>query len=138
MPEHVPLVRYLALGDEPQLLAQACDSCGAKFFDQRDACASCFATSFSEFPVSREGIVRTFTIVSFAAPGVPVPFVSAVVDCDGVSVKANVINTDPTPENIRFGMPVRLATYSLGADDNGVEAIGFGFEPINVSQEVPA
>jgi hypothetical protein len=24
---------------------------------------------------------------------------------------------------------VRLATYSLGADDNGVEAIGFGFEP---------
>jgi len=25
---------------------------------------------------------------------------------------------------------VRLATYSLGDDDNGVEAIGFGFEPI--------
>ena len=26
-------------------------------------------------------------------------------------------------------MKVSLATYSLGADDNGVEAIGFGFEP---------
>ena len=26
-------------------------------------------------------------------------------------------------------MPVRLATYSLGTDAQGVEAIGFGFEP---------
>ena len=28
-------------------------------------------------------------------------------------------------------MKVRLATYSLGEDDKGVEAIGFGFEPIS-------
>jgi hypothetical protein len=26
-------------------------------------------------------------------------------------------------------MKVRLATYSLGTDDDGTEAIGFGFEP---------
>ncbi len=26
-------------------------------------------------------------------------------------------------------MKVKLATYSLGTDDNGTEAIGFGFEP---------
>ena len=28
-------------------------------------------------------------------------------------------------------MKVRLGTYSLGEDDKGVEAIGFGFEPIS-------
>ncbi len=27
-------------------------------------------------------------------------------------------------------MKVRLATYVLGTDDNGTEAIGFGFEPV--------
>ena len=27
-------------------------------------------------------------------------------------------------------MKVQLATYSLGTDDNGTEAIGFGFEPV--------
>jgi hypothetical protein len=32
---------------------------------------------------------------------------------------------------VHLGMPVRLATYVLGTDDNGVEAIGFGFEPAN-------
>jgi hypothetical protein len=26
-------------------------------------------------------------------------------------------------------MKVRLATFSLGTDDDGTEAIGFGFEP---------
>ena len=35
--------------------------------------------------------MRPFTIVSFAAPGIPVPFVAAVVDCDGTSVKANLV-----------------------------------------------
>ncbi len=76
------------------------------------------------------GEVRTFTIVSFAAPGVPVPFVAAVVDCGGTSVRGNVINIEPDAEHVHTGMKVRLATYSLGTDDHGTEAIGFGFEPI--------
>ena len=43
----------------------------------------------------------------------------------------HIINVDPDPEHISLGMKVKLATYSLGTDDKGVEAIGFGFEPIN-------
>ena len=57
------------------------------------------------------------------------PFVSAVVDCAGTPVRGNLINVDPDPDHVATGMKVRLATFSLGADDNGVEAIGFGFEP---------
>jgi hypothetical protein len=30
-------------------------------------------------------------------------------------------------------MKVQLATYSMGADADGVEAIGFGFEPIEAA-----
>ncbi len=79
--------------------------------------------------VDRDGEVRAFTIVAFAAPGVPVPFVAAVVDCGGTSVRGNIINTEADPEHVQLGMKVRLATYSLGTDTNGTEAIGFGFEP---------
>jgi len=57
------------------------------------------------------------------------PFVSGIVDCDGTSVRGNLINVDPSPEHVTLGMKVRLATYSLGIDDQGTEAIGFGFEP---------
>jgi uncharacterized OB-fold protein len=126
----VPHVDYLVLDDgDPYLSAHECTSCGARFFDRRNACAGCFASEFRAVPVATHGVVTTFTIVAFAAPGVPVPFVAAVVDCDGTSVKGNIINTEPDPDHISLGMPVRLATYSLGTDDNGVEAIAYGFEP---------
>lgn len=128
-PAQIPLVDYLVLGDRPHLVATQCTSCGARYFDRRNACAGCFGTSFEKVPVSTDGVVRAFTIVTFAAPGVPVPFVSAIVDCDGTSVRGNIINTDPDPDHVTLGMNVRLATYSLGTDDNGTEAIGFGFEP---------
>jgi uncharacterized OB-fold protein len=131
MSEQVPIVEYLVLGGSPRLRAHECSSCGARFFDRRNACASCFATDFRDVDVATEGEVKAFTIVAHAAPGIPTPFVAAVVDCDGTTVRANVINVDPDPEHVELGMKVRLATYSLGADDKGVEAVGFGFEPVS-------
>ena len=127
--EQIPLVDYLVLDDAPHLVAHECTSCGARYFDRRNACASCFSTDFTTVGVATEGTVTTFTIVAFAAPGITVPFVSAVVDCAGTPVRANIINVDPDPDHVRTGMTVRLATYSLGTDDQGTEAIGFGFEP---------
>ena len=129
MVTQIPHVEYLQLCDRPHLLANECTSCGARFFDRRNACAKCFATSFTKVPIATEGVLKAFTIVAFAAPGVPVPFVAGIVDCGGTSVRGNVINVDPTPEAVTLGMKVRLTTYSLGVDDEGTEAIGFGFEP---------
>ncbi|MFZ0249824.1 MAG: OB-fold domain-containing protein [Acidimicrobiales bacterium] len=130
MAQQIPLVDYLELGDDPHLVANECTSCGARFFDRRNACASCEATEFKKVAVSTNGEVRAFTIVSFAAPGIPVPYVAAVVDCDGTSVKGNLINVTPDPEHVSLGMKVRLATEVIGTDDNGTEAVGFGFEPL--------
>ena len=129
MGKPVPLVEYLVLGDDPHLEANQCIACGARFFDRRNACAACGGESFERAAVPTQGEVRAFTIVSMAAPGIPVPFVAAVVDCDGTSVRGNIINTEPDPEHVQLGMKVKLATYSIGTDDNGTEAIGFGFEP---------
>jgi uncharacterized OB-fold protein len=131
MAGRIPLVDYLVLdGDEPHLVAQECTNCGARYFDRRNACANCFATEFKPVPIATDGTVRAFTIVAFAAPGIPTPFVAAVVDCGGTQVRANLINVEPDAEHVRDGMAVRLATHSIGADSEGTEAIGFGFEPV--------
>jgi len=127
--KQIPLVDYLALGPQPHLVAHECTSCGARFFDRRNACASCFETTFKDVDVPTDGVLESFTIVSFAAPGIPVPFVAGVIDCDGTSVRANVINTEPDPEHVKLGMKVKLATHVVGTDDEGTEAVGFGFEP---------
>lgn len=130
MGKQIPLVDYLALGERPHLVANECESCGARFFDRRNACAACGGTSFRKADIATEGVLRTFTIVAHAAPGVPVPFVAGVVDCEGTSVRANVINAPADPEHVHTGMKVRLATYAAGTDDQGTEAVGFGFEPV--------
>ena len=127
----IPLVDYLVLGDSPHLVAQECTACGARYFDRRNACAGCFATDFRQVDIATTGEVRTFTIVAYAAPGIPVPFVSAVIDCEGTSVRANLIEVEADPDHVSTGMKVELATYSLGVDDNGTEAIGFGFRPVS-------
>ncbi len=127
----IPLVDYLVLGDQPHLEAHECEACGARFFDRRNACAHCSGTTFRPAAIPTEGEVRAFTIVAFAAPGIDVPYVAAVVDCAGTSVRANLINVAPDPEHVHLGMKVRLATYPVGADSDGTEAIGFGFEPIS-------
>ena len=130
MSSQIPIVDYLVLDDgAPHLVTHECTTCGAHFFDRRNACASCSGTEFRTVDVPADGVLRTFTIVSFAAPGIPVPFVAGVIDCGGTSVRANVINVDADPEHVTLGMKVRLATYSLGNDEAGTEAIGFGFEP---------
>src|SRR5271165_4191295 len=98
MGQQVPLVDYLVLGDRPHLVAHQCAACGARFFDRRNACAACGQTDFGSVDVPTEGELRTFTIVAYAAPGIPTPFVAGVVDCDGTSVRTNVINVAPDPE----------------------------------------
>ena len=126
----VPLVDYLRLGDRPYLHANECRSCGARYFDRRNACAKCGKTEFRKARVENRGVVRSFTIVHRAAPGIPVPYVSAIVETqDGTSVRSNVVNCPADPETVTLGMSVKLTTYPIGRDDDGTEAVAFGYEP---------
>lgn len=130
MGTHVPIVDYLVLEPEPHLRAHECTACGARFFDRRNACASCSGTAFADVALPTEGIVAAYTIVTFAAPGVDVPFVAATLDCGGTTVQANLVDVTPSPEHVHLGQKVHLATYSLGTDSAGAEGIGFGFTPL--------
>jgi uncharacterized OB-fold protein len=129
--DRIPIVDYLVLDDEPHLVTQECLCCGARYFDRRNGCAACGSTDgFTTYALPTEGVLRTFTIVATAPPGVPVPYVAGVVDCGGTRVRANVVNVEPDPAHVRFGMRLRLTTFPIGADAGGTVAIGWGFEPV--------
>lgn len=127
----IPIVDYLVIDDgDPYLCAHECEACGALYFDRRNGCGRCGGRSFGNRRLSGTGVVRSFTIVSRTAKGVPGPFVSSIVDLDGGGrVKANVVNCEPTPAAVRTGMQVRLTTFGVGTDTEGTEAVCFGFEP---------
>ncbi|WP_420640354.1 Zn-ribbon domain-containing OB-fold protein [Candidatus Poriferisocius sp.] len=124
------MVDYLVLGDEPHLQANQCDNCGARFFGRRNACAHCGGREFSTVPVSNTGTLRTFSIVYRAAPTIPTPYVSAIIRTDDdTTVRSNLINVEPDPAKITLGMKVKLDTYVAGTDDDGQEAVAFGYSP---------
>lgn len=131
MASRIPFVGYLVLDDgAPHLVANACTACEALYFDRRNACARCGAASFGRRRLGTTGTVRSFAVVHRAAPGVPAPYVSAVVDLDGGGVvKANIVGTAPSAEQVGLGMRVRLTTFVAATDDEGTEAVAFGFEP---------
>jgi uncharacterized OB-fold protein len=131
MAKTIPIVDYLVLDDgPPHLVAQESVESGALYFDRRNADAKSGKAGFKARRVADTGTVRTFTIVHRAAPGVPTPYVSIVVDLDGGGVvKANLLNVDPTPEAVTVGMKVKMTTYAVGTDDEGTEAIAFAYEP---------
>ena len=133
MGKQVPIVGYLALDDgPPHLVAWEAVGSGALYFDRRNADANQGGTEFKRRKLANTGKVRSFTIVHRTVPGVPAPYVSALVDLDGGgSVKGNLVGVPPDPEHVKLGMAVRMNTFVAGTDDDGTEAVAFAFEPAN-------
>jgi uncharacterized OB-fold protein len=128
--KRIAVVDYLVLGDEPHLEANSCTSCGALYFDRRNACASCGKLEFTRKALATTGTLRSFTIIHRAAPSVPVPYVSSVVELDGGGVvKANLLDAGTEPDKIELGMRVRMTTFPCGHDEEGTEAVAFAFVP---------
>ena len=131
MVERIPIAGYLKLGEQDHLEGQRCDACGAVFLDRRVACGRCGKTEFTAARLGDTGTLRSFTIVHRGARGVPVPFVSAVVDLDGGGVvRANLVEVAPDPAAITPGMAVQMRTYVVDTDDDGNEAVAFGYAPV--------
>ena len=129
-PKQIAIVDYLCLATEPYLCVNECSSCGARYFDRRNACANCGLHEFSQVRIANSAILKAFSIVHNAAPGIQVPFVSAIVETqDGTSVRANIVDLDD-PMKVELGMRLGLTTYVCGIDNEGTECVAFGYTPV--------
>jgi uncharacterized protein len=128
----IPIVNHLVLDDgEPYLRAVECQNCGALFYSEPIRCARCYTEGpFEPRKLADTGTIRAFTVVKRGAIGSG--FVSAIVDLDGGgNTKANIVNGDVEDyENNKLGAPVKLVTYTAATDDEGNEAVAYGFERI--------
>jgi uncharacterized OB-fold protein len=130
----LPVVPFLKLapGGEPSLEGLACRSCGKVFLDSRRHCAACGAREAMEpKPLGTRGVLHAYTIIQRSFPGVPVPYVSAVVDLDsGATVKGNLIRIEPKPEAIEQGMRVRVVfDLAPAKDKEGRSYMAYYFVP---------
>jgi uncharacterized OB-fold protein len=127
-----PIVPFLALGEKPHLMGLRCRNCGATYIKSgRVACAKCGeAQSFEEVQLSDRGTLWVYSIVHQSAPGIPVPYVAAIVDLpEKVSVRCTIVDVEPDPAKLPFGMPVRMVTKKVRTDKDGRDVIAFFFRP---------
>ena len=130
----LPIVSFLKIppqGD-PYLEGVRCGKCRAVFLGERKTCASCGAREgLAATKLAGTGTLYVYTIVYRSFPGVPVPYVSAIVDLDGGgTVKGNLVGIDPDPKKIQMGMPVAVVFRKAPTKDReGNEYLTYCFEP---------
>jgi len=125
----VPVVDYLELHDgPPHLVGNRCVGCGATYLERRNACANCGAREFTRVRLPETGRIESFTIVHRGVPKHVGPFISVLVHLDdGTYVKANLVGVPTDASMVELDVPVRVVTYPTGTDDDGTEAVAFGF-----------
>ena len=131
----LPVVEFLKIpdGGEPYLEGHRCRNCGAIFLGARDNCSKCGARDAMEkIRLSNNGEIYAYSIVHRSFPGIDVPYISAIVDLEGGgTVKGNLIDVDPDPDAIHFGMPVEVVfDDALGRkDSDGNSYLSYFFKP---------
>ena len=131
----LPAVDYLKIPDdgEPYLEGHRCQACGAIFLGARSVCSKCGTRGGIEpMKLSNQGSLYAYSIVHRSFPGIDVPYISAIVDLDdGAAVKGNLINVEPDPDKIEFGMPVEVVyADALGRKDReGNAYLSYFFQP---------
>ena len=131
----LPAVPYLKIPDdgEPYIEGHRCSVCGAVFLGARHNCSKCGARdSMEAVRLANQGELYSYSIVHRSFPGIEVPYVSAIVDLEGGgTVKGNLINVEPDPDKIEFGMPVEVVyDDALGRkDSDGNSYLSYFFQP---------
>ena len=133
-PKARPIVPFLRLGQgeqPPHLVAKKCGGCGALYLGTRVACSKCMAAGpFEEVKLSDRGQLWVYSIVHQSAPGIPTPYVAAIVDLpEGISVRCTLVDVEPDPQKLPFGMPVQMLTRKVREDKDGNDVIAFFFRP---------
>jgi uncharacterized protein len=128
-----PIVDFLKLPDDgaPYLAGVRCGACGATYLgEKRLACARCTERKLAPVKLTDRGKLWVYSIVHQSVPGVKTPYVAAIVDLDdGVSVRCNVVDVEPDPAKIPFGLPVQMVTRVAGQDGDGNDVVAFYFRP---------
>ena len=86
--------------------------------------------AFETVKLSGHGEVYVYSIIHQATPYVKAPYVAAIVDLpEGVALNTNIVNIEPDPKNLSFGMKVKMFTEKVSEDREGNSYVAYRFEP---------
>ena len=134
----VPIQEGLFTGpaNAPQLVGGHCGACGGWHFPAQENCPRCGALGVTRKPLSRRGLLWTWTIQTFAPPAPPyrgtvenfVPFGVGYIELpEGLRVQGRLTVNEAS--RLKIGMPMELTFETMGTDARGRPLLGYAFAP---------
>jgi len=111
------------------LIGSRCQACGYTAFPKRAICPACLGRdTMEETPLSRRGIVETFTVSYVAPPGFKAPYLQAYV---GLPEGPRIFSVlDAQEGEVDMGSEVEMVIDKLAEDEQGNDLIGYKFRPV--------
>lgn len=128
----VPGIFTLPPYDEapPTLLGGFCGTCGTYYFPRPNYCRSCLGP-LKEIPVGSEGTIYSFTVIRKKPPfGLPLPYGAGFVDLKESGLRIFSLLDPESVDQLRIGLPVRLAVAPMGHDAGGNPCLRPYFKPV--------
>jgi len=120
------------LEDGAHLIGSRCRECGEVTFPANAFCPQCCAETTTNVPLSRRGILYSFTVQRFRPPPPyrgPEPFapygVGMIELPEGLRITAVLEEDDPA--SLRVGLEMELVITGFFEDDEGNEVLGYKF-----------
>jgi uncharacterized OB-fold protein len=122
--------------DGAHLMGSRCTRCGEVTFPVNPSCPQCCGETTEAVPLSRRGVLYSFTIQRFKPPPPyrgPEPFVPFGVGMVELpeGLRVTCLIDDANPEGLKVGTEVELVICELFDDDAGNHILGYKFKPVS-------
>ena len=118
--------------DRVSLAGSKCSKCGETALGTVSTCPNCGGGEMKSLPLSKEGVLWTYTVVRHKPPGDylgPDPFVPFAMGLVELPEKIRVLATlECSIDDVKVGMPLKLRPY-VCVDKQARDVVAFTFEP---------
>lgn len=115
--------------DEFYLIGSKCTQCGFVHFPKMRACPLCKKKNLMiEVPLSRKGVIDSFTVARQGTPGFAAPYIQAYVLLpEKVKIFTLIESSEIADDSLTIGQEVELVFVKICEDEHGNEIIGWKF-----------
>lgn len=127
--EHTRIHEFYDRLREGSLSTTQCEDCGELHFPPRVVCPECMSDDLEYVSLPHEGTLFAFSTVRGSGPlGMETPFVTGVVELDGVDVRLSARIADAEYEDLSIGDSVTLVITEI-EDDLEQQRVFYQFAP---------
>ena len=113
----------------PSLLGGSCEACNRHYFPRPKYCPNCLGP-VEEQVLGSEGIIYSYTTIRTKPPlGLPAPYSVGYIDLADRGLRIFCLLDPAAADQLRVGLPVRLAVGPLGHDGHGSPRLRPYFTP---------